>query len=725
MYMKRLSRKLLIPMAAALMLAACGPSPAPAPTAPPPTAPPSEPTTAPTTAPPTSVPPAEVDDLSRIRASGTLSVGVSADYPPYAFYNSDFQIDGFEPALITDLANRIGVKADLNDFAFDGVLAALQLGQVDAVIAAVSVTPERRELADFTNIYYIGADAVLGRANTTPVRSVNDLARRRVGAQRGSVYATYLQRNLVEAGLSNASDIFQYSDINAAVRDLQDGKLDYVMLDRLPARTFAENSNTSLAVVAENLNPQRFAIAVRKGSNLRAALNDALVKAQNEGKVADLIEKYLGIAKDEIEPVPPPEPEPTPTPVPPGPTATPAPAPCVNGARFVADLSVPDGTQFQPGQAFQKGWRLQNSGNCDWAASFFLGFAFGNTPAAQMSGQPTRVGRIVPAGQTADITVNLVAPGLPGTYQGFWQMHDANGTPFGERVWVQIVVPGPTPPPAPPTPTPVPGISFTANPTTINQGQCTTFNWNVQGVQGVWFFPQGQAWQNYGVPGVSSQQQCPQQTTTYFLRVQFNDGSVQQPQITITVNPAVSGPVIERFTADPSQLTLGQTVNIQWQVDGVTTRVVILRNNSPIWDGAPTTGSYNDVPQSVGNVVYSIQAFDTNNQAAQTSRTVVVGSPGAQPPVINSFTAVPTVIDAGDCVSISWDAGGGTTLVRIYRNYITETALAIDGTKVQGSGLQDCPAAPAGSQVGYQLQASNAQGQTVVRDVVVVVSMRR
>ncbi len=713
--MKPLSCRLLIPAAAALILSACGPSPAPAPTAPP-----VEATTAPPTA--TPAPPAGIDDLSRIRASGTLSVGVSADYPPYTFYNSDLQIDGFEPALINDLASRIGVKADLNDFAFDGLTAALQLGQVDAVIAALSVTPERRELVDFTSVYYIGADAVLGRANTAPVRSVTDLARRRIGVQRGSVYTTYLQRNLVEPGLSSPSDIFQYADIDAAVRDLQDGKLDYLMLDRLPARTFAANSNNSLVVLAENLNPQRFAIAVRKGSNLRAALNDALLKAQNEGKVADLIEKYLGIARDEIEPVPPPEPEPTPTPAPPGPTPTPAPAPCVNGARFVADLSVPDGTQFQPGQAFQKGWRLQNSGNCDWAASFFLGFAFGNTPAAQMSGQPTRVGRVVPSGQTADINVNLVAPAQPGTYQGFWQMHDANGMPFGERIWVQIVVPGAPTPVPPPPPTPVPGISFSANPTVISQGQCTTFSWSVQNVQGVWFFPQDQPWQNYGVPGVSSQQVCLQQTTTYFLRVQFNDGSVRQQQITITVNPAVSGPVIERFTADPAQITLGQTVNIQWQVSGSVTRIAILRNGAAIWDGAPTTGSYNDVPQSAGSVTYAIQAFDASGQAVQTARTVTVGDPGSQPPVINAFRVEPTLITQGTCVMISWDAGGGTRLVRIYRNYIVETELAINGTQVQGSGLQDCLPPDATGQVGYRMLAFNAQGQSVSRDVVVTIA---
>ena len=713
--MKRQSKLAALPLATALALAALVPTLALSPGTPPQADPAQAATSTP--APLKSL---GTDDLARVKSTGKLLVGVSADYPPYEYYDSKLMIDGFDPALIRDLGKRIGAKeVELNDFAFEGLLAALQLGQVDVAISAVAVTEERRGVVDFTNVYFIGADAVLAARGyaSDKVSTLNDLARKCVAAQRGTVYAAFLQKNLVDKGLSRPTDLFLYQDIDSAIRDLKAGKFDLLLMDRLPARQFAK-ADAGVKVVGENFTPQRFAIAVRKGSNLRSALNDALLKAQNDGTVSKLIEQYLGIAKDQVEPIPPPTPEPTAVPPP---TATPGPPPCIAAMKFVADLNVPDGTQFQPGQAFSKGWRVQNSGNCDWQPGFYLAFAFGNTPAARMSGQPAPVGKIIKPGATADISVNLVAPGQPGTYQGFWQMHDADGTPFGERIWVQIVVPGAPPPPPPPPPTPVPGISFNANPTTIAQGQCTTFNWSVSGVQGVWFFPQDQPWQNYGVPGVSSQQQCPQQTTTYFLRVQFNDGSVQQPQITIVVNPAASGPVIQRFTADPSQVTLGQAVNIQWQVDGVTTRIAILRNGAPIWDGAPATGSYNDVPQSVGSVTYGIQAFDTQNQAVQTSRTVIVGDPGSQPPVINSFRVEPAAINLGQCVLISWDAGGGTTLVRIYRNYITQTELAIDGTKVQGSGLQDCPPATGAGQIGYRLDAINAQGQTVSRDVVVEV----
>lgn len=627
---KRLSSTAVAVCAATLLIAACRPAPAtPAATS----------TVAPTAAPaetPATLPEATSDDLSRILATGVLTVGVSADYPPFAFYNSDFEIDGFEPALIEHLAGKLGAKADLNDFAFEGLLSALQLGQVDAVIAAVSVTPEREALVDFTNHYYIGADGVLGQANAQPITGMQALAGKRVGAQRGSVYDTFLRQNLVEPGLSRPSDIFLYTNVDDAVRDLKSQRLDYVVIDRTAARKIARAEG--LKVVGEGFHPQQFAIAVRKGSNLRAALNDALLRAQSDGTVSALIQQYLNVNPDDIEPVPtavPPTQAPAATNTP-APAATTAPPACVNGAAFVADLSLDDHNMtappaMQPGQRFTKGWRFRNSGNCNWAASFFLGFVFGNVSGAQMGGQPTPVGRIVAPGQTVDINVNLVAPNQPGTYQGFWQMNDANGNPFGERVWVGITVPSLLTPTPPPASTPVPGITFTADRFSITQGECVTFRWNVQGVSGVWFHPVDRPYQNYGVPGQSSQVQCPQQTTTFVLRVQLNDGTVQRQNISISVAPAQANDIsIGAFT---SQLEGNGCVLLMWSINGRVTRVSLMRGNQVIWDGAPVTGNYSDCTPGAGLVSYTLQAFAPDNSVTRATQTIYVGGSGLPTPI--------------------------------------------------------------------------------------------
>jgi heat shock protein HslJ len=76
---------------------------------------------------------------------------------------------------------------------------------------------------------------------------------------------------------------------------------------------------------------------------------------------------------------------------------------------------------------------------------------------------------------------------------------------------------------------------FTASSTVINQGECATLSWNVQNIQAVWVYPAGQPYNQFPVTGQGSQQVCPQQTTTYEMRVLLRDGSVQIQQITIQV----------------------------------------------------------------------------------------------------------------------------------------------------------------------------------------------
>ncbi|MFN3981727.1 MAG: META domain-containing protein [Caldilinea sp.] len=104
-----------------------------------------------------------------------------------------------------------------------------------------------------------------------------------------------------------------------------------------------------------------------------------------------------------------------------------------------------------------------------------------------------------------------------------------------------VIIPTPLPTPTPlpqPTATPSAQISFTADRTTINQGECTTIRWSVANVQAVWVYPQGQPFQQFPRVGQGAEQVCPPVTTTYEMRVQLRDGSVQFRQVTINVTPA-------------------------------------------------------------------------------------------------------------------------------------------------------------------------------------------
>ena len=104
--------------------------------------------------------------------------------------------------------------------------------------------------------------------------------------------------------------------------------------------------------------------------------------------------------------------------------------PCERAApgRPSIDISVPDNTQFLPGQAFTKTWRLVNNGSCTWtreyAAVWFSGVTMGKVLMQPFSST-------VQPGQSVDVTVDFVAPQEPGIYQSNWKIRNASGTLFG------------------------------------------------------------------------------------------------------------------------------------------------------------------------------------------------------------------------------------------------------------------------------------------------------
>jgi murein DD-endopeptidase MepM/ murein hydrolase activator NlpD len=127
----------------------------------------------------------------------------------------------------------------------------------------------------------------------------------------------------------------------------------------------------------------------------------------------------------------------------------PNPRPAEDGATFISDITIPDGSVVSAGQNLHKTWRLQNSGRTTWGGGYQLAFVSGEQMGAPGA---VNVPNTAPGGQ-ADISVDLVAPAGGGAHRGYWQLRNAQGTYFGDRIWVDIVVPGdgsqPTPVPTP------------------------------------------------------------------------------------------------------------------------------------------------------------------------------------------------------------------------------------------------------------------------------------
>jgi hypothetical protein len=107
------------------------------------------------------------------------------------------------------------------------------------------------------------------------------------------------------------------------------------------------------------------------------------------------------------------------------------------------DATIDDDTQMQPGQAFTKTWRLYNAGTCTWSKDYAVVYAYGDLMGAQQV-VPLK-GNVAP-GQTVEVSVDMVAPSTPGTYQGNWKLRNAANVTFGigpagsSPFWVRIVV---------------------------------------------------------------------------------------------------------------------------------------------------------------------------------------------------------------------------------------------------------------------------------------------
>jgi hypothetical protein len=109
-----------------------------------------------------------------------------------------------------------------------------------------------------------------------------------------------------------------------------------------------------------------------------------------------------------------------------------------DNAKFVSDVSVPDGTRFAPGTRFIKTWRLRNTGTCTWTSDYSIFFLNGS----KMSGtSPQDLDFVnIKPGETIDISIELVAPSQYGNHTGYWQLQNESKAAFGEGFYVQIQV---------------------------------------------------------------------------------------------------------------------------------------------------------------------------------------------------------------------------------------------------------------------------------------------
>ncbi len=115
---------------------------------------------------------------------------------------------------------------------------------------------------------------------------------------------------------------------------------------------------------------------------------------------------------------------------------------CDDLLAYVADVTFPDNSVVTAGQLLQKTWRVRNTGTCKWQTGYKLTFVAGERMGA-LAGVPIPT---TEPGDTADLTVEMYGPSQPGSHVGVWQVVNAQGQRFGDRVTIVVSVGGPAPP---------------------------------------------------------------------------------------------------------------------------------------------------------------------------------------------------------------------------------------------------------------------------------------
>jgi polar amino acid transport system substrate-binding protein len=144
---------------------------------------------------------ARADTLEDIKKKGTLVVGVKADYPPYGFRDPSGEIVGMEIDMAKDVAQRLGVKVQLEPVVASNRMQFLQQGKIDLMIATMSVNDERKKAVGIVEPYYYAGGVALLAAKSAKIKSGADLKGKPVCAIQGSYYNNDIQSKMTQTDL--------------------------------------------------------------------------------------------------------------------------------------------------------------------------------------------------------------------------------------------------------------------------------------------------------------------------------------------------------------------------------------------------------------------------------------------------------------------------------------------------------------------------------------------
>ncbi|WP_112996943.1 transporter substrate-binding domain-containing protein [Hyphomicrobiales bacterium] len=240
-------------------------------------------------------------------AEDTLRLGMTPEpYMPFTQVNAGGEWEGLEADLSRALCEKMAVKCDINQMAWDGLIPSMKENKVDFIIGAFSITDERRQVVDFSTPYYTEGTSFVGaKADTSEIKTVDaadgsgkiidpaSVEGKIIGVQTSSVQSAYVAKYLTGAEAKS------YDTADNSVADLIAGRVDYVLIPDLYIQTFLKSPEgadyeVKVEVPKNVVLGEGVAYAVRKGDAATLEkVNAGLAALEKDGTTQKLVDKWI------------------------------------------------------------------------------------------------------------------------------------------------------------------------------------------------------------------------------------------------------------------------------------------------------------------------------------------------------------------------------------------------------------------------------------------------
>ncbi|NUB46253.1 transporter substrate-binding domain-containing protein [Fertoebacter nigrum] len=227
-----------------------------------------------------------------------IKVGVAAEpYPPFAAPDASGNFTGWEVDMINAVCAAAALECVVTPVAWDGIIPSLTSGQIDAIMASMSITAERMETIDFSDKYYNTPTVVAAAKGAGIAPTPEGLAGKIIGVQVSTVHEAYAQKHFA----ATAAEIKIYQTQDEANQDLVAGRIDATQADSIALDAFLTSEAgmaccESMGAVADDPEVLGLGVGVglRKGDEeLKAKFNEGIAKVIADGTYEAISKPYF------------------------------------------------------------------------------------------------------------------------------------------------------------------------------------------------------------------------------------------------------------------------------------------------------------------------------------------------------------------------------------------------------------------------------------------------